>query len=163
MKSIKLFLAVSAITMLIGGCDKIKDFGNTNVNPGVAPTTSTGALLTSVISVLGGFATNTGGALYSQQISETQYTDVSLYALPKANFDGIYAASLYDLQNIININTDAATKGSLTVTKFGSNNNQIAVARILKAYTIWTITDRWGDVPYSEAFKGNGNLTPKYE
>ena len=161
MKSIKFFLAIAAMTMLIGSCDKIKDFGNTNVNPGLTPTPSTAALLTSVISGLGGFASNTTGALYAQHISETQYTEVSLYALPKSNFDGIYAASLYDLQNIININSDDAIKGS--VTKFGSNNNQIAIARILKAYIFWTITDRWGDIPYSEALKGNANLTPKYD
>jgi hypothetical protein len=161
MKSIKFFLAITALTVLIGSCDKIKDFGDTNVNPGVTATPSTAALLTSAIAGLGGFAANTTGALYAQHISETQYTEVSLYALPKADFDGIYAASLYDLQNIININTDAASKGS--VTKFGSNNNQIAVARILKAYIFWTITDRWGDIPYFEALKGNENLTPKYD
>src|SRR5688572_29024211 len=116
MKSIKFFLAIAATAMLIGSCDKIKDFGDTNVNPGVTPTPSTAALLTSALSGLGGFASNTTGSLYAQHISETQYTEVSLYALPKTNFDGIYAASLFDLQNIININSDPATKG--TVSKF---------------------------------------------
>ncbi|HYJ38711.1 MAG TPA: SusD/RagB family nutrient-binding outer membrane lipoprotein, partial [Chitinophagaceae bacterium] len=55
------------------------------------------------------------------------------------------AGALYDLQNIINTNT---------------STNMTAVARILKAYIYWTITDRWGDVPYTEALLGK---TPKYD
>src|SRR6185503_16010783 len=86
---------------------------------------------------------------------------VSLYALPNLNFDNIYAGILMDLQNVINLNTAEATK--VIAAKFGANVNQIAVARILKAYVMWTITDRWGDVPYKEAFKGLENLTPKYD
>jgi hypothetical protein len=37
------------------------------------------------------------------------------------------------------------------------------VAKILKAYFFWHITDRWGDVPYSEALKAEANFTPKYD
>src|SRR4030095_9965141 len=159
MKIIKSFFAIASVSMLVVSCDKVKDFGDTNVNPNGTATPSTAALLTNVEAGLG--ATNTQGGIYSQMFSETQYTDVSLYALPKLNFDGIYADILMDLQNIININTDDATKSS--VTKFGSNANQIAVARILKAYILWTVVDLWGDIPYSEALKGEDNLTPKYD
>src|SRR5699024_4546595 len=38
-----------------------------------------------------------------------------------------------------------------------------AVAKILKAYFFWHITDRWGDIPYSEALEGMDNFTPEYE
>jgi hypothetical protein len=76
-------------------------------------------------------------------------------------FDGNLAGGLMDLQNIININTDPATKENAT--KFGANANQIAVARIMKAYIFWTITDRWGDIPYFEALQGSKNLSPKYD
>ena len=41
--------------------------------------------------------------------------------------------------------------------------NQMAVAKILKAYIYWFLTDRWGDIPYSEALKGRNNFTPKYD
>jgi hypothetical protein len=159
MKIIKSFFAIAAVSMLGVSCDKVKDFGDTNVNPNGTATPSTAALLTNVEAGLGG--TNTQGGIYAQMFSETQYTDVSLYALPKLNFDGIYAGILMDLQNIININTNEETKASAT--KFGSNANQIGVARILKAYILWTIADRWGDIPYSEALKGEENLTPKYD
>lgn len=156
-----ILISAAALSLWIVSCNKIKDFGDINVDPNRTEVPSTAALLTNVLSQLGGYASQTRGGLYAQQFSETQYTEVSLYALPRLDFDGIYAGPLYDLQNIININTDDATKGNAI--KFGSNNNQIAIARILKAYIFWTVTDRWGDVPYFEALQGNENLSPKYD
>jgi hypothetical protein len=154
-------LVAFAATLLLSGCEKIEDFGDTNVNPNGTAVPSTAALLTNVLSGLGGLASQTRPGLYAQQFSETQYTEVSLYALPQLEFDGNFAGSLMDLQNIININTGATTKDNAT--KFGANANQIATARILKAYTFWTITDRWGDIPYFEALQGSANLSPKFD
>lgn len=128
------------------GCDKLKDFGDTNLNPAGVNTPIVAALLTNVEAGLGGYAASTRGGLYAQYFSETQYTDVSLYALPQLAFNGEYAGVLMDLQDIINRNI---------------SNNQSVVARILQQYIFWTITDRWGDVPYSEALIGNP--TPKYD
>ena len=141
MKFIKIYTLVTLV--ILTGCTKLKDFGDTNVNPNATPTPSAAALLTNAEVGLG--AANTTGGLFSQMFSETQYTDVSLYALPKLNFDQIYSGVLMDLQNVIDLNTSDATK--ITAAKFGANVNQIGIARILKAYVIWTITDRWGDVP----------------
>lgn len=155
---LKSFFNIAMLSLLAVSCNK--DFGDTNENPNLTPTPSTEALLTNVLSGLGGFASQTRGGLYAQQVSETQYTEVSLYALPRLEFDGIYAASLYDLDNIILNNTADSLK--LGSSKFGSHNNQIAIARILKAYTYWTITDRWGDVPYFDALQGDANLAPAY-
>ncbi|KQS89208.1 SusD/RagB family nutrient-binding outer membrane lipoprotein [Chryseobacterium sp. Leaf394] len=39
----------------------------------------------------------------------------------------------------------------------------IAIAKIMKAYYMQYIVDLYGDVPYSEAFRGQENLTPKYD
>lgn len=159
---INVIVVAFAAVLLAAGCDKVKDFGDTNVNPNGTAIPSPAALLTNVLSGLGGLAAQTRPGLYAQQFSETQYTEVSLYALPQLEFDNnAYAGGLMDLQNIININTDPATKGNAT--KFGANANQIAIARIMKAYMYWTVTDRWGDVPYFEALKGSENLSPKYD
>lgn len=38
-----------------------------------------------------------------------------------------------------------------------------AIARILKAYTLQYVVDFYGDAPYTEAFKGQDNLSPKYD
>lgn len=44
-----------------------------------------------------------------------------------------------------------------------SDDNHKAVAYILKSYYMQYIVDLYGDCPYSEAFKGQKNLTPKYD
>ncbi len=162
----KSFLAFATVISLgITGCEKIKDFGDTNTNPNGTPAPVTAGLLTRSIAELGGreggtsVATMTRPGYYAQYFSETQYPSASLYNLPQLEFSGNYSGFLYDLQNIINQNSDPATAEIVSIS--GSNANQIAVARILKAYAFWTITDRWGDVPYSEALKGNP--VPKYD
>jgi Starch-binding associating with outer membrane len=51
--------------------------------------------------------------------------------------------------------------------KFTNNNHEqdyyIAIAKIMKAYYMQYIVDLYGDCPYSEAFKGQQNTTPKYD
>lgn len=154
-------LALGVFATLLIGCSKgINDFGDINRNPNATTVPITSALLTNVLAnasgnVWGG-GINTTAGLYCQYMSETQYTDISRYATTTLNWDGIYAGDLYDLQNIINVNTDPATKGEAA--QFGSNNNQIAIARILKAYNYMMLTDAYGDIPYFEALKGNGSI-----
>lgn len=163
--SIKKFASASLITIsmvVMGtGCAKIDDFGNTNVNPNAISSPITSALLTQVQSQLGGFASVLRTNVYSQYIAENQYTDVSLYALPLLEMEGTYSGPLQDLQTIINYNSDPKTAAIAAAN--GSNANQIAIARILKAYLFWVTTDRWGDIPYSQALKGAGNLLPKFD
>jgi hypothetical protein len=113
--------------------------------------------LTNVLSGVGAFASNNGSSLYCQYFSETQYSDFSCYSDNQSSPMGNYSGLLYDLENIIITNTDEKTKANAALN--GANENQIAIARILKAYIFWTMTDRWGDIPYTDALKGNPNVT----
>ena len=158
-KKIALVLGISALGFT--GCKKgIDDFGTINRNPNATTIPITSALLTNVLANIGsnvwGDAINTTAGLYCQYMSETQYTDISRYATPTLNWDGYYAGDLYDLQNIINTNTDEATKASAA--QYGSNANQIAIARILKAYYFMVLSDAFGDVPYSQALQGKATI-----
>ena len=54
-----------------------------------------------------------------------------------------------DLHQIIILNTDEETKDAASA--YGSNVNQIAVAQILQSFFFQHITDRWGDIPYTES------------
>jgi len=146
--SINKFLVLPlALGVLLTSCKRYSsDFGDTNVNPAATTNPILPALLTNVEAGLGGYGAQTRGGLYAQYFSETQYTDVSLYSIPQLSFEGEYSGSLMDLQNIINVNT---------------SNNMSQVARILKAYIFSTITDRWGDIPYSKALKGD--KTPSFD
>jgi hypothetical protein len=163
------FLLILLAGALVTSCKKITDDINTSPNqPG---NLSTGYALTSAIQYLGGTAgglattniNSAAGELYSQYLAETFYNNESRFALAQYDYQGYYTGPLLDLQQVIDFNTNDATKNLATTVSFGSNANQIAAARILKAYIFLTITDRWGDIPYSQALQGNKSLTPKFD
>lgn len=160
MKISKIIWSVCLFAVALSSCEKIKDFGDTNVNPNATTVPNTAALLSNVLAGIGGRASQQNPGYLCQYFAETQYPTVSLYATAQFDMDGVYAGAMYDCQNIINVNSNAATAGIAAAN--GSNANQIAIARILLAYYYWTITDTWGDVPYSEALKIS-IATPKYD
>lgn len=160
--NIKYFLIALTIITGMTGCKKLDDFGDLNVNPNSASKPNLTSILTNALrTVRLGVTDNTATQiLYAQHWSEITYTQISTYSgLP---FDySIFYTTAQNLQLIIDYNTNADTKGLSTIS--GSNANQIAVARIVKAYLFSVVTDRWGDVPYSEALKGNANFKPKFD
>jgi hypothetical protein len=160
MKIIKIITSVSLLAVMATSCDKFKDFGDTNVSPNATTVPNTSALLTNVLAGISGRASQQNPGYYCQYFSETQYPGVSLYSLPQFDMDGIYAGAMFDCQNIINTNSDPTTAALAAAN--GSNINQIAIATILKSYYFWTITDAWGDIPYSEALTIT-NTTPKFD
>ena len=139
----KSFTILSAAALLAAtGCQKLEDF---NDNPNATTSAPINALLTNVEAGLGSYGFQTTPGYYCQYFSQTQYTSESNYSTPQADFNGTYSGSLEDMQNI----TDNAANNS---------NNMVQVAKIVKNYLYWTITDRWGDVPYTQALKGgSGN------
>ncbi|TFH24709.1 MAG: SusD/RagB family nutrient-binding outer membrane lipoprotein, partial [Bacteroidia bacterium] len=133
--------------VLASGCDMLGDFGDTNVNPATTLNPPTSALLTKVLSGIGKYSDSypdfeNRSALYCQYFSETYSNNNSRYAPNAISPMAFYSGELYDLQNIIEINSNEDTKDKAA--EDGANDNQIAIARILKAYIFWTITDRWG-------------------
>lgn len=169
-KKIYTIASVALVLMCNNGCKKV-DFGNINQDPNQTTEPITAALLTNALTNASGPAANVGGlaadvwdqggirtipGYYSQYFSQTQYTENSRYTKTTANMDLFYAGIVNDLQMIINYNSNDDTKAKAALN--GSNNNQIAVARILKAYNVWWMTNLWGDIPYTQALKGVGNV-----
>ncbi len=53
---------------------------------------------------------------------------------------------------------------TIFLAKTGNENPQARGAgKVLLAYALGSATDVWGDIPYTEAFKGNDALKPKYD
>lgn len=159
MKAAKKIVLVMLMTGLFMSCD---DFGNINSDPNSPQQVKTELLLTNAQKSMSDKVGAVMGTLWIQYFTETQYTDDQEYRLTNANFNGWYTGPLKDLQTIIELNEDPETAAQVALTG-GSNANQIAVARILKAYFFQMITDRWGMVPYSEALQGVDNLQPAYD
>lgn len=160
----------AALLLMAGLVSSCSDFGDMNTDPNRASSANTAFLLTAAItgatsgnSGVPGSVTNTIAQpnLYAQHWSEITYTTNSRYGASTFDYNGFYAGPLVSLATIIQLNTDPATKASVTAN--GSNGNQLAVARILKAYQFSVLTDRFGDIPYSDALKGQTSLRPKFD
>ncbi|MDO6431715.1 SusD/RagB family nutrient-binding outer membrane lipoprotein [Flavitalea sp. BT771] len=150
------FLIIAAIITVWGAAPGCKKFpSDINVSPNSPTIASNAQLLTSSINYIPVIIEGISGALYTQQWAEKPYTDDSRYISVNFNFYGIYSGPLENLQTIIDGKTFNASEGS--------KNNQLAVARILRAYFYWHMTDRWGDIPYSQALKAKDNFAPKYD
>lgn len=154
-----------ALHVFISGCG---EFGDININPNNPSSPNTAGLLTDALRNVGTINSQVGPgganivpAMYVQQFGDVIYIEDSKYKTVNFNYNGWYAGPLINLQRIIELNTDEKTKTNAS--SFGSNANQIAIARILKAYFFQWITDRWGDIPYSEALKGDSDFTPAFD
>jgi Starch-binding associating with outer membrane len=163
----------------VASCGKFAD--DINVDPNNPSKPSTASMFTEVLRTISGTQANglmttttnvsstversiigiNNANLYVQFLSEKQYTDESRYGTVNYQFAGWYVGPLMDLQSIIDLNTNADTKVSVAAS--GSANNQIAVARIIKAYIFHFLTDRYGALPYKQALKGNANFSPAYD
>lgn len=156
----KLFSLITLVLVLTS-CNK---FGNTNVNPTLLTSASTKALLTNSLQAYSGLIQGNAasarlGSLYVQHLSEGPYPGPSLYNDRNLSFAAWYTGPLYNLETIIKYNTE----GSTAANGNGHKDNQIAVARILKAHYYLMMTDRWGDIPYKNALKGNEAFSPAYD
>lgn len=155
---LKTFAAV-ALTLVATACgDK---FGDINISPNSPSNANTASILTSALRNVGAAVTGIQPGLYVQHFGDITYIEDSRYKTVNFDYNGFYAGPLINLQFIIQQNTDAATKVNAAVN--GSNANQIATARILKAYFYQFLTDRWGDIPYFDALRGSGNFSPKFD
>jgi hypothetical protein len=163
-----LSITTIAVALVLASCNW-DELGELNQNPNQSTTPKTRALLTnSIQAMLGGTAVlaptilSTQSALYAQHVANKQYTSADNYQTINFATDAYYNGPMMDLQKIVELNTNAETKTAALAD--GSNANQIAIARILMSYYFLHMTDRWGDIPYSEALRGSeGILKPKFD
>ena len=152
MKKTTSFILVATLLVMGTGCTKFNE--NLNVNPNLPSKASNAQLLTYAINQIPVYVESTTGILYVQQWAEKPYTDASRYLTVNFDFYGIYSNPLMNLKAILDTKEFNVNDGS--------KENQLAVARILRAWFYWHTTDRWGDVPYNDALLGRENFTPAY-
>lgn len=162
MKNIKI-LILSSVLILLSACNNV-DFGDINKN-------TNGASEISAASALAGammnYATITGRdyitkpTLYVQYQSQVTYTDEMRYNEAASSWFSYYVQTMSNLQQVININSDAANHTVILLSQ-GFPANQIGVAKIMKAVIAKRVTDTYGNIPYSEALDPS-NVTPAYD
>lgn len=181
MKISKLYKIVLLGLILVAGSSCSKDlFEEINTDPNHPSSVSTPYILVSaekkLVDALRSEEIGLRGAqLYAQYFSQHIYTDQSRYVINTSYADnywsGMYKA-LNNLDEIIKLNTDEKTKALAAAGTAGRNANQIAIARVLKAFAFHSLSDVFGDIPYQsygsddpdfQALQQNpDNLTPAY-
>jgi hypothetical protein len=160
----KYLLVGMIITIVMASCSKI---GDINYSPNNPKEPQTGLLITnaqrqSIPGLIGSITPRH----YVQYTADVIYTQGSRYFDKLFDYSATYSGPLADLNLIIKLNTDDATKSLPNVIGpggGGTNANQIASSRVLRAFIFLNWTDRWGDIPYSEALKGIEDLSPKFD
>ena len=159
-KTIKNIAAFMFAATIISSCDTV-DFGDTNDNPNGPTAPITSQLLSQAQISVSTIINHVDGINYVQHITEGQYPGPSRYATLEFSYNGWYTGPVQNLNRIIEVNEDPeqAEEASL----FGNNNNQIAAAKLLRVYFLQYMTDTWGYLPWTEAFKGIEGTTPKFD
>ncbi|MGM0545501.1 MAG: SusD/RagB family nutrient-binding outer membrane lipoprotein [Bacteroidota bacterium] len=144
----KLILSITIIAFVVSSCDIASFDDDINDNPNLPSEAESSQLIANAMLSLPGLSSSPQGEYNAQYLSETIYIDGSLYPQATTSFYWLYEGPLQNLQTAID-NSD--------------NANEVAVAKILKGYFFWHTTDRWGDIPYSEALEGVEDFTPAYD
>ena len=157
MKKLIYTTIVMASVLSINSCQhEIETFNDNPNNP--TELTSPRTLLTGA--EIGTINNSTGNLtrVFSSLMQQTdgvsnQSLDYTNYFLSETDNEG-------DWGNIY----QAGINANQIITQFGTANPYYdGIARIIVALNIGYATDAWGDVPFTEAFKGDANLNPKYD
>jgi hypothetical protein len=103
--------------------------------------------------------------VYSQFWVQRNYTEEDRYQI-RESVNNSYFNHFYTVQasfdKVIELNGNPETAADAAT--YGNNNNQIAAAKIMKAWLYLVMTDTWGAIPYSEAGKLKEDVYyPKYD
>lgn len=136
------------------------DLTGLNTNPNSPTTAPATALFTKAVSTeVPRFAGNTlsSTSLLAQHIAQVQYVDEDrghIRPTTYAAFWASYNSGLEDLEKVAGLGVAAKSP------------NTTGPARVMQSWAFQNLTDVFGDVPYSEALKGDivgGPTKPKYD
>ncbi|MEO8087547.1 MAG: SusD/RagB family nutrient-binding outer membrane lipoprotein [Bacteroidota bacterium] len=162
MKKIKIISTMLSVVLLfsVSSCKKYID-EDINVNPNQPSDVPLSLLLPSLE---GGLAYTTGSDM--SRIPGLWIQQVAGLANQHLVFDN-YGVSESDINNMwyFNIYSTALSNANIIISKANENGSPYyaGIGKILMAYGLGMTSDMWGDVPYSQAFKGGDDLTPGYD
>jgi Starch-binding associating with outer membrane/Susd and RagB outer membrane lipoprotein len=151
-KSTFKLLAVGGVMLLNTSCEVTNL--DINTNPNLPAQASVNLLLSSAeFSTIGnaGVLRNTGAGFAGQMNSSDDYN------VNNASFNGTwngFYGSMQDNEELIKATTGV------------NNPHYLGIAQVLKAYNVGNMVDMFGDIPYTEAWKGNAstpNFAPKFD
>ena len=161
MRKLSIFILGFLALTVFDSCKRTLDVNNNPNAPTDVPVevllpsaqASIGQQLGNYFQIIGGI----WGQYWTQNTNSSQYKSLEQYqpgpTTANTAWTELYAGALTDLDVIVK---KADTLPAL--------QNYKAVALITKAYTFQLLTDNFGDIPFTEALKGNqGISSPKYD
>ncbi len=146
-------LLVVVLLFTCGACGE--DWLNVNDDPN-NPKTATLKLLLPSVQVSTAFSMtrdiNKNTMVFTRQVydlTESQYLqDATIYS---NDYDALFADALKDAQEVIDQGTEQEAW------------HYVAVGNIMKAYIYGVMVDMFGDLPFTEALKGDEFINPKFD
>lgn len=165
----KILYSFFSIVLILGAVTSCQDMETVNLDPNNPSYMQSNMLMAGTTKRIIDYAYDNwfGGRqclVYSQFWSQRSYTEEDRYQIREGvnnNYFIYFYQAVAGFDKIIEMNTgDTAEEMSA----FGDNNNQIAAAKIMKAWVFLVATDTWGSIPYSEASKlAESVFYPKYD
>ena len=159
-KIIKLGIFILLIT-IISSCTKWID-PDLNVDPDAPASVTMGLLLPSIesdlaYSLVGGNDVARPQSMWMQQTAgiARQSLAQGTYKFRSNNVSNLWSTVYSSVGMDIKVLLDQAAEKE--------SPHFAGVAKILMAFNMGMATDMWGDIPYTEAFQGKANLTPKFD
>jgi hypothetical protein len=142
------------------GCDK--GFEELNTNPNEPTSVPSGLLLADIVRNTGNYMYSTFvggdmGSCWSQQWAKVNYEDEERYKVRAGVIEDFCWKGIYE--DVI-----ADARSMEKIAKAEGNFHNRGVALIMQAYGYSLLTEMFGDIPFSEACRGDeGIITPKYD
>lgn len=150
-------------TILLSGCLTIGlfacDYGDLNLNPNLPSTATLPSLLAGsegVVAFAVGADMSQMTNIFTQHLSgivlqAAAWDRYNVDAEAGMPFNAFYAGPMQDISTLIQQAENTQAKG------------YAGIGKIMMAYCLGTMTSLYGDIPYSEAFKGAVNPYPKFD
>lgn len=144
------------LVVLVVSCD----FGDINVSPNAQTSTTKDGLLALSLAALSWNTGDDAGRIanvLTQHLAggANQTLIISRYGIVETDINTSWN-NFYEevLNEAKNLRVLAAADGS---------DHYVGISNVITAMTLGTLTDLWGDIPYSQALQGSANLKPAYD
>lgn len=158
MKKYFKYIMLGMVVIVSSSCKKFLDI---NTNPNSLTQATPTLILPQAI---------TGAASISNSFNST-FADFGGFQANAGGFGGFGAVVTYDFSNGTGAGLWTATYDNANDFQYVIENTEAdptlaystGIARIMKSFAFERLVNQYNDVPYSDALKGTGALTPKYD
>lgn len=164
----KIFISILSITSLLAttvSCsDGLEEINKNPNEPEIVDVPAYGFFNDASESLMtdsrGSFSSGRMALPWVQYSAQRNYTEEDRFQFREVTNQSLYAnyyLTAQDYKTVIDLNVNPATR--IVNAAYGNNDNQIAAARVMLAYTFLQLVDAYGDVPYYSY----GNNDPDFQ